>query len=181
MTDTVNTVLVSALTSGVVALGLEWLVKPRLEGRKAVFIESYRKREMFRRNMMTILLDIAKWSNFEEPSGLAEPVRQRLNDDRRKAIQRIDDIIQGMNNDDVADVALSHLGQRIPKLIARYIFVVYVVQLSNRSRADKWKIIKELTELAYNWLFARFWRFRTRTKAMFSLIAALEKYAPETS
>jgi hypothetical protein len=54
-----------------------------------------------------------------------------------------------------------------------------VIQLSGRPRADKWTIIKELTELAYNWLFIRFWRVRTRTKAMFGLVAALEKYAPE--
>lgn len=175
MTSTVSTVIVSALTSGVVALGLEWLVKPRLEARKTVFLELYRKREMFRSNMMTILLNIAKWSNFEEPAGLAEPVRQRLNEDRRNAIQRIDDAIRAMNND-VGDVALSHLGQRIQKLIAGYISAVYLVQLSDRSRTEKWKIIGNLTELAYNWRFARYWRFGTRTKAMFTLIRELDKY-----
>jgi hypothetical protein len=178
MADTVTTVLVSVLTSGVVTLGLEWLVKPRLEARKSVFIDTYRKRDMFRRHMMTILLEISKWSNYEEPKGMAEPFRQRVNEDRRRAIQRIDDAIRAMN-DDINDLAFSHAGHRIPKLISRYIFAVYVVQLSSRSRADKWKVIKELTELAYNWLFIRSWRVRTRIKAMFGLTAALEKYAPE--
>ncbi len=127
---------------------------------------------------MTVLLEISKWANYEEPKEISEPFRQRINEDRRKGIQRIDDAIRAMN-DDVGDLALSHVGHRIPQLIGRYIFAVYAIQLSSRPRADKWKIVKELTELAYNWLFIRSWRVRTRIKAMFGLIAALEKYAPE--
>lgn len=122
MADTINTIIVSALTSGVVALGLEWLIKPRLEARKSVFVDTYRRRDIFRRNMMTILLEISKWSNYEEPRGISEPFRQRLNEDRMKAIQRIDDAIRTMN-DDINYLAFSHVGRRIPKLIARYIFL----------------------------------------------------------
>jgi hypothetical protein len=172
----VTTILVSALTSGVVTLGLEWLVKPRLEARKLVLLDLHQKRHLFMRNMMAILADISKWSGYEDPEGISEPVRQRLNDDRRKAIRRIDDAIQAMN-DDATNLALSHPTRHNKNLIAGYIFAVYFINVSNRSTTEKWQKIQELTELTYNWRFARFWKFRTRMKAMFNLMALLKDYS----
>jgi hypothetical protein len=178
MTATLTTILISALTSGVVALGLEWLVKPRLEARKAILLDLHRKRHMFMRNMMVILTEISKWSDYEDPKGIREPVRQRLNDDRRKALRRVDEAIQAMN-DDVTDLALSHPTRHNKNLIAGYIFAVYVLNMSNRNSAEKWRKIQELTELAYNWRSARFWKFRTRMTPMLKLIALLKEYSAD--
>jgi phospholipase/lecithinase/hemolysin len=54
-------------------------------------------------------------------------------------------------NDEVVDLSLTHPTQRIQQLIAGYIYAVYLVQISARPQAEKWKIIKELTELGYDW------------------------------
>lgn len=80
-------------------------------------------------------------------------------------------------DDDATDLTLSHPTRHNQRLVAGYIFVGYLINVSNRARAEKWQKIRELTELTYNWRFARFWKFRTRIKSMTSLMTLLKKYS----
>jgi hypothetical protein len=168
-----NTILTAALTSGVVTLGIEWLFKPRLEARKERLLELHRKRHTFEAQMATILINIAKWSALELPDGLSETVSARLAEDKDAAEQKIESVAAAMN-DEIFDVTFAYATKRIRDLIIRYIFAVRLVQQSDRTQEEKWAILLDLTQAAHTWLFSRLWRARSRGKAMFHLVKALD-------
>lgn len=174
MPGALSTVLIAALTSGVVAFGIEWLFKPRLEARKERLLELHRKRRAFESQMTTIMVNIAKWSAVELPGRLPENVASRLMRDKTAAEQQVDAAISAMN-EDIFDVVFAYATQRIRNLIIRYIFVVRLVLLSDRAQPDRWSILLDLTQSAHAWLFSRFWRFRSRWKALFHLMKALDE------
>ena len=174
MPSAIGTVLIAALTSGVVALGIEWLFKPRLEARKERLLELHRKRRTFATQMITIMTTIAKWSAVEpRPGGMSDAFADRLARDRETAEQQLENITKAMN-DEIFDVAAAYATQRIRNLVIRYIFMVRLVLLSDRSQVEQWSILQSLTQPAYTWLFRRSWRFISRSKAMLQLIRTLD-------
>lgn len=172
MTETLSTVVVAALTSGTVALGVEWVFKPRLEARKERLLEFHRKRRTFSSQMTTIMVNIAKWSGRDLPNERPDTVIVLLTQDREAAGRTIDAAIEGMN-DDAIEIA-APFAAPIRYLVLRYIFNARMIQLSDRTLADKWGILRELTEDAHTWLFGGVWRFRTRGNAMHRLTRALD-------
>ncbi|MGW3959121.1 hypothetical protein ACWED2_04815 [Amycolatopsis sp. NPDC005003] len=173
MTATLTTILISALTSGVVALGVEWLFKPRLEARKERLLELHRKRRTFEAQMTTILVNIAKWSALELPAGMSETVASRLAEDRAAAVLQIEEIAAAMNLE-IFDVVFAYPAQRIRDIIIRYVYAIWLVQQSDRTQDEKWEIFLDLTQAAHTWLFSRYWRAPSRTKAMFHLMKSLD-------
>ncbi|WP_326955124.1 hypothetical protein [Amycolatopsis sp. NBC_01286] len=174
MTTTLSTILVSALTSGVVALGIEWLFKPRLEARKERLLELHRKRRAFEAQMASVLVNTAKWAGLGMPDSMSETVAARLADDKETAGRQIEEAAAAMNNE-LYDVAAAYPTRRIRDIIIRYIFAMWLVQQSDRTQEVKWEIFADLTQAAHTWLFSRAWRVRSRARAMFHLMKALDE------
>ncbi|KAA9164966.1 hypothetical protein FPZ12_006865 [Amycolatopsis acidicola] len=171
----IETVLVSALTSGAVALGIEWLAKPRLEARKDRLLDLHRKRRSFGNQMTTIMLNAAKWDDLDLGVDMPESARKRLREERREADGRIEDAIRKMNAETV-DVVFSYAGKRIKETIIGYIFLMQMLMISDRTQAEKRKILLEVTGAAHTWLFSRVWHYKARTKAFLTLMTLLRKY-----
>lgn len=173
MPQTLSTIVVAALTSGTVTLGIEWVFKPRLEARKERLLEHHRKRRTFASQMHTIMVNIAKWSSLDLPSERPDTVTMLLTQDREAAERRIDAAITAMN-DDAFDIVTPYATQRIRDLVLRYIFNTRMIQLSDRTRADKWTLLQILTQDTHTWLFGGTWRFWSRGKAMLHLMKTLD-------
>ncbi len=60
MDSVIVTVAISALVSGVVALGIEWAAKPRLDARKEYILERYRVQRELEGNLLTIMMITSK-------------------------------------------------------------------------------------------------------------------------
>ncbi|MEV0286309.1 MULTISPECIES: hypothetical protein [unclassified Kribbella] len=70
-----STVIVSALTSAAVALGVDWTVKPRLEARKERLLAAHRARSTVLRCLTIILVAAAKLGT-ETPGTLTADARK---------------------------------------------------------------------------------------------------------
>jgi hypothetical protein len=66
----VVTVLVSVLVSALVALGIEYAAKPRIEARKELLLEGYRRRRELLGHLDTISMIAGSWS--ELPAGVRD-------------------------------------------------------------------------------------------------------------
>jgi hypothetical protein len=172
LAGTLSTVVVAALTSGAVTLGIEWVFKPRLEARKERMLELHRKRRKFELQMVTVMINVAKWSDLDLSSERPDTVTRLLIQDRDTAEQQIDATIAAMNVE-AFEIAAPYL-EPIRSLVIRYIFNMRMIHLSDRPQSDKWPLLLELTKNAHVWLFDGTWRIRKRGKAMFRLRRALD-------
>jgi hypothetical protein len=161
MSDTLTTVLVSALTSGAVALGTEWAFKPRTEARKERLLELHRKRRELGRHMMTILTNAAKWASLD----MDDTTKAQLAGEISRSDQAIEYATRTMN-DELDEIAFSYTTRRIKNSVVGYIFAVRMVQISGRIRTDKLQLLKDITEPAHVWLFGSRWRPVARVLAM---------------
>lgn len=176
MSDTIVTVAVSALTSGVVALGIEWLFKPRLESRKERLLELHRKRQAFRENMVSIMLYASMWSDFSMPADASPAESANVQDEMGRGLVKLDQATQAMM-DEVHDIAATFLQSSVTMLVARYILGMRALQLSDRPVDDKLSKFLELTMPMHDVLFGTKWRFVHRVKALLALPVLLDKYA----
>jgi hypothetical protein len=175
-----STVLVSALTSGVVALGIEWLAKPRLEARKERLLQVHRARQTFQANVVRLLADSVRVSTAAAlplPRDLKAEVRRAARGEVSRAAQRIDDATKEMA-DKLEDYALSYGTARARDLVVGYVAVARGVQLSDRTQVEKAEILREISAPLNTLLFGG-WRFRSRYRALMELPAVLGKYDPE--
>jgi hypothetical protein len=72
----VVTVLVSALVSALAALGIEYAAKPRIEARKELLLEGYRRRRELLGHLDTVSMIAGSWSGL--PAGERDRQWQRL-------------------------------------------------------------------------------------------------------
>ncbi len=71
MLSTTEYVFVSALTSAVVVLGIEWLANPSLDARKERILAARRERCRFGDRLQQILVTAAVWKDTGMPAGLS--------------------------------------------------------------------------------------------------------------
>jgi len=64
VSDLVVTVAVSAAVSGLVALGIEYAAKPRLEARKEELLELHRRRRELKAMLLKIMTLSAMWAPY---------------------------------------------------------------------------------------------------------------------
>jgi hypothetical protein len=97
MDSLVVTVAVSGLVSGVVALGIEWAAKPRLEARKERLLEVYRTRRELKGNLLRVMMITGKWKQFDPLPGLmSEEEIGRLGSEAARGPQELDEITRTM-------------------------------------------------------------------------------------
>jgi hypothetical protein len=157
--STVSTVVTSAVVSGVVALGLELVAKPRLEARKERILAAARGRSDFERNLLKLEVLSGTWANFVNPPGVSMGSRQLIAQERRRAFSQIEDITKELV-DGLSAYAITYIGVRLPgqsmsapEIISNYVWTVRGVTVSARSTSDKAKAIHELTEPIRIFLF----------------------------
>lgn len=179
--DWANTVLVSALTSGVVALGIEWLAKPRLEARKERILQLHRARWTFEADVLAVLANSAKLSEAVAqrlPRDLKEEVRRAIRDEIGRAVQQLDNATREMS-DTLADYGFTYPTAQVQGRIVQYVSTARGIQISDRTLAEKAEILKEITAPLHTWLFGPRWRFRSRYRALMELPGILAKYDQE--
>jgi hypothetical protein len=175
MSDLVVTVAVSALTSGVVALGIEYVAKPRLEARKEELLELHRRRRELKAMLLKIMTLSAMWGPYAA-RGASE-----LDSEMARAREHLDSMTRQLW-DDIEWYAgsfpsLTVRGQPPARdLVIKYIFSARAVFLSDLPEAEKLRILGEITEPLQVGLSNR-WP-GTRARAFVKLPAVLDKYAP---
>lgn len=182
MNTVVSTVLISALVSGVVAIGIELVAKPRMDARKERILNDHRNRRKFEDNLLRLRVMSGMWTESDYPENLTVEQRERVEGEIERTIQRMDDVTREMV-DDLGFYALTYLNVRIPrvdttmpKLISRYAYAVRGVQLSERSFKVKAKILHELTVPIHTYLFGSKWHPSRRINALVELPKLLDKY-----
>jgi hypothetical protein len=175
-----GTVFIAALTSGLVALGIEWLAKPRLEARKERLLHLHRARQTFQANVVRLLADWARVSAAAAlplPRDLKSEVRRAARGEVNRAVQRIDYVTKEMA-DKLEDYALTYGTASVRDLVLEYVAVARGVQLSDRTQVEKAEILKEISAPLHTVLFGR-WRFVSRWRALTDLPKAMAKYDPD--
>lgn len=179
VTGWANTVLISALTSSLVALGIEWFAKPRLEARKERLLRLHHARQTFEANVLTVLANSAKVSAAAGQRLPYDPkkegTRRAFREEIARAVQQIDHATIEMS-DNLAAYGLNYPTARIQNLIVRYVATARGTQLSSRTQVEKAEALTEITAPLHTWLFTRWWRFKSRYRAFMELPKTLAKY-----
>ena len=115
MKDPYYYVLISALTSAVVALGIEWIAKPRMDARKERILEDHRSRLRFEAWLLRITVMSATWEQFEMPPGASDETRSTLENEQARALRQLDEITQS-STDDLGSYAGTYVGWKLPVL-----------------------------------------------------------------
>jgi hypothetical protein len=180
--STVSTVLVSALVSGGVAIGFQVVAMPRLGARNERILTDFRNRRQFESNLLRLRVTCGMWANYEYPPDPSDEVREKIDAERERQLQRMDEVSKDLV-DDLGFYALTYLGMNLPKLdtntptlISRYVFTVRRAMLSSRTPEAKATIVYELTEPMHNFLFGGRWHPVKRAKAPLTLLEVLGKY-----
>lgn len=178
--------LISALISAVVALGIELVAKPRLEARKERILADHRSRLTFDARLTKIITMAATWAQFEEPTRGSDEFRDRLENERSRALQELDGITQELM-DDLGSYAGTYvawnprvLGASAPALVAKYVFIVRGISLSDRSAADKFRELRDVSLAMQQALFS-YWHPVRRARALRDLPGILGKYGYQPS
>jgi hypothetical protein len=179
--STLTTVLVSALVSGGVAVGLEMVAKPRLEARKDRILAASKGRADFERRLLRLEIVCGLWETFEYPSGISMKGRQLIASEKKRSFSQVEDITRGLV-DDLGFYALTYLGVNLPglkastpELISRYVFAVRAISLSSRPPEVKARSIRPLTEAIRLALFGSKWHLRARINALHRLPGLLRE------
>lgn len=101
--------LISACTSGVVALGIEWLAKPRLEARKERLLARNRALAEIRRQLGRILELSIRLSKYPRMSGLDSERQAEMRRPYNEYIERARTSINAL------DEAISDLSPELPR------------------------------------------------------------------
>jgi hypothetical protein len=171
---TVDYLLLAALTSAVVALGIEWIAKPRLEARKERILSATRARATFDSRLLQIEVICAMWKDLPPipapRASLGE--RQRLQGELERAIALIDAATRDML-DEIGSFALTYVGLRlpggfgpIPNLIVRYVTLARGLAISDRTNNEKFRLLYEMTSPLRLYLFATILHPVKRVRAM---------------
>lgn len=177
MPNVILTVLVSAITSGIITLALEALLKPRLDARREIVGAAHRHRREFSEHLVTIAVACGKWTNYRKPPGLTRDASSRLREEMNRDANAVDEATRHMS-DNAANIALGYATSRIRELVGRYIATARGIELSDRPFQEKAELLGQITGPAHDWLFARRWRVVTVVKAHMELMRLLDDIAP---
>jgi hypothetical protein len=132
-------VLTAALVSAVVALGVEWLAKPRLEARKERILRRYRARDEVRRLLYDILFNATKLKS--------RPPATSANDG--EAWQAADAIVPAARSleDAFRMEVMPFTRDEIAAALAGYVGFVRGVMESDRTGRDKGEQIAAQTSV----------------------------------
>ena len=187
MSTFVTTVVTSAVVSGSVTVAVDWIVRPRMDARKERILDNYRNRRDFEDNLLKLRVMSGMWARFEQPPDAAADQKERLNDEMDRAFGQIDAMSKDML-DNLGSFALTFHGIKlpglnatIPELIARYVYLVRGICLSDRPFPAKARILEEATVPTHTWLFGGKRHYLLRFKALMELPGILDKYTSADS
>jgi hypothetical protein len=138
-----SNVLVSALTSGFVALGVEWLAKPRLEARKERILRRHRAVGEIQRCLSSILVSAAKLQGSRMPKDLRGENRAAWLKEFREAEELVQASAKNLE-DSLLDAALT-LPSRIVRVLSVYRGFVTGVAISDKTMEEKGRLLNEHT------------------------------------
>jgi hypothetical protein len=176
-------VLIAALTSAVVALGIEWLAKPRLDARKERILSARRARDAFGSRLLQIEVLAALWKDLPPvPAPAASQAeRQRLRAERDRTMDQVGDITAAMF-DELGSYALTHASMPVPGgvgpmpiFIARYVTLARGIAISDRTAVDKLRTLHDMTSPLRICLFGSAWHPVRRIRALATLPSLLDK------
>jgi hypothetical protein len=158
----VANLLVAALVSAVVALGVEWLAKPRLEARKERLLRRYRARDEVRRLLGDVLFNATKLKIQSPPVNAHGDEVGRASSEIATAISSFEDTFRAELMPSTRDEIIG--------VLASYVGFVRGVLGSDRADADKGAQIATHTSAAIDilggpgqgWLYWARWRYRAR-------------------
>jgi hypothetical protein len=164
----VVTVLVSALVSALAALGIEYAAKPRIEARKELLLEGYRRRRELLGHLDTISMIAGSWS--ELSAG-----------ERDRQWQRLAAMTESMfDNAWLYATSYRRVFRQFGRpsafdLIGSYVYTARGVFLADRPRAEVVGALGELTG-PLSALLSAGWRVRARLRALSQMSAVLAKH-----
>lgn len=152
----VANLLVAALVSAVVALGVEWLAKPRLEARKERLLQRFGAHHEVRRLLDDILFDATKLTVYASTA--------TQDDDARQVADRVVATTQSL--EEAFREVMSFTRDEIIAVLARYVGFVNGVMRSDRGVQDKGDLIVTWTPVIIDvlggrhqgWLYWAGWR-----------------------
>lgn len=171
----VVTILVSASVSGLVALAIEYVAKPRLEARKEELLELHRRR----RELKAMLLKMTTLSAMWAPHAAAHA--SELDSEMARALDQLDQITRQLW-DDIEWYAGTFSSVRVigrpslQDLLIQYIFGARAIYLSKIPQADKLRILGAISE-PLQVAFAARWPI-ARGRALTRLPEVLDRYVP---
>lgn len=174
---TSGTILVSAITSALVTLAIEWLAKPRLEARKERILALHHARRVFEKNVVTVLGNSAKLSTdaaSQLPRDISVELHRTIREEINRSATRVEDTTREMV-DNLADYLLTYPTDRTRNLISRYVYIARGIAMSSRTQVEKGEILKEIMGPLYTWLFVRR-RPVSRVRAVLEIPKILDKY-----
>ena len=155
----------AALVSAAVALGVEWLAKPRLEARKERILRQYHARDEVRRALHDILYSAAKLKHQTPATCSSSDQGQQAADAITSATQSLDDVFR--------TEVMPFAGEQTSDLVAGYIGFVHGVMASTCPEQDRGEQIMTGTAVLIDVLGGPFqgplypvrWRYRARRAA----------------
>jgi hypothetical protein len=187
MDSLVVTVAISALVSGLVALGIEWAAKPRLEARKEHRLEVYRTRRELKGNLLRIMFITSKWKDFDPPDGLmSEDELGRLGEEMTRGFQQLDELTKTMaDNIEIYGGTLSPrrlFGWLSPQeAFASYIRAARSVMLSDGRPSQKLVALYNLTRPMESLFSRRLGRMPGALPALTEVLSKYDRMAAEAN
>ncbi|WP_338741924.1 hypothetical protein [Actinomadura luteofluorescens] len=153
--STIQTLLITVGTAAITAWVTGLIIAPRIEARKARILAAHKDRDQFSDSVLTILACCARLEAVEIPPEASASIRRSLLVERQRWLKQIEDATCWLvdNTHRWAGTYVGFGGYR--DLVLRYAAAVRFVFLSERSKADKVVILRELTEPVQEMFFAR--------------------------
>jgi hypothetical protein len=181
----VNSVLLPIGISLVTTVLVGLTVGPRLAARGKRLQAAYDSRDRFGDSVLDILALCANLEKVNVRSGIKDPLRSRLQDERDRWLGQIDETTTWLV-DHWQRFVLGYIGRSdVRNLVVRYVADARGRWLSDRPLEERVRMLKELTEHIQTIYFARRWRVLTAVPQEISHLRMkldiLEGNAPPTS
>ncbi|MGY0236699.1 hypothetical protein [Longispora urticae] len=162
MTPLQTTLLAAGVGTGV-ALVVDFLLKPRLEARKARIQATFTTRETLRSTITAIGI-AAQHAVVELPRDLDPELRDRLREEQTRVYLRLRDDLTRTLVDDIGRFAGSYLGGPVQQTVIDYTSAVRGIVLSRRPRTEQGREIAQLSVAVLGVLYPgrRLWQYPTR-------------------
>jgi len=169
-----ETIIGSALAAGIVSVLVEYAVKPRLEARKERILAAHRDRQRLHDRLIAIGIAAARLNRDRLPGDTRAEVRQALRGEDQRALTTIDEQTRDLV-DDLGHAAGTY-AWRIKDLVVGYAALVRGWSLSERTAAEKGRLIAEVTTPMIGYLAGSGWRPFRRARCMREVCTLLEQH-----
>ncbi|WP_163511582.1 hypothetical protein [Fodinicola acaciae] len=171
-------VIVSAVVSLVVALGIEWLAKPWLEIRKERLLQSARRRYELGERLVIVAMEATKVLWPELPADVRDDNRRAYQAEIDRSYQRLDDTVKAVYDDMLT--AGTYIGR--PRRVAvSYALRARMVMVSDRTPAQKAELLVQDTKPVQEYLFSPWWNAVGRLRGFRGTVQFAEADEPPTS